>query len=143
MVFKLFLDNNRVEEVHVYAQKKTSLVDAIEKLVLEDGVELIGYKDKEAITIDLITVSCFSVIDNKVYALVENEKLLLKFRLYQLEEKLPDYFIKINQSCIANIKQIKCFDASIAGALMVKFKNGYEDYVSRRQLKCVKERMGL
>ena len=61
---------------------------------------------------------------------------------------VPNYtlgtdFIKINQSCIANIRQIQRFDTSFSGTLRVIFKNGYTDYVSRRQLKAVKERLGL
>jgi len=67
----------------------------------------------------------------------------LNHRLYQLEERLGTRFLKINQSCLANIQQIQRFDASLAGALLVIFKNGYRDYVSRRQLKTVKERMGF
>ena len=67
-----------------------------------------------------------------------------KKRLYKIEEMLEDDdFIKINQSCIVNIKMIESFDASIGGALMIKLKNGYRDYISRRQIKAVKERLGL
>ena len=71
------------------------------------------------------------------------EKFEIKTRLYVIEEKLPENFIKINQSCIANINQIERFDASISGTLKIRFKNGYTDYVSRRQLKNVKERIGI
>ena len=52
-------------------------------------------------------------------------------------------FVRINQSCIANINQIKKFSASFNGFLQVHFKNGYIDYVSRRELKNVKERVGI
>ena len=54
-----------------------------------------------------------------------------------------EYFVKLNQSCLANIKQIKEFKASIGGSVMVIFQNGYKDYISRRELKNVKERIGL
>ena len=86
---------------------------------------------------------CFSVEDNRVYAVTEKEKLQLKIRLYQVEEMADKGFVKINQSCVANIRHIKRFDASVSGTLRVVFKNGYTDYVSRRQLKTVKERLGL
>ena len=59
------------------------------------------------------------------------------------KQMLGEGFVKINQSCIANTKKILRFSASISGALQVTFKNGYRDYVSRRQLKTVKKRMGL
>jgi len=60
-----------------------------------------------------------------------------------LEEKLSSDFIKINQSCIVNIKKIEKFSASIYGTLNIKLKNGYSDYVSRRNMKKIKERFGL
>ena len=53
------------------------------------------------------------------------------------------YYVKINQSCYANIKNIKKFESTIGGSLKVIFKNNYVDYISRRELKNVKERMGL
>ena len=77
------------------------------------------------------------------FAITEKERLRLKCRLYQLEEVLPEYFVKINQSCVANIRKVARFDTSVSGTLLIKFKNGYKDYVSRRQMKAVKERLGL
>ena len=76
-------------------------------------------------------------------ALTECDRLQLKMRLYQLEEKFSDRFVKINQSCLVNMDKIARFDASIGGALMVTLKNGYKDYISRRQVKAVKDRVGL
>ena len=67
----------------------------------------------------------------------------MKKRLYQLEEQLGQDYMKINQSCLANISQISRFSASIGGSLEVVFRDGYKDYVSRRELKKVKERMGI
>ena len=108
-----------------------------------DQVGFIGYKDKEIISLDSSDIYCVSIIDNKVYAICEKEKLILKERLYILEEKLPGNFLKINQSCIANLNKVERFDASISGTLKLRFKNGYTDYVSRRQLKFIKERLGI
>ena len=75
---------------------------------------------------------------------VIDKKYQIKYRLYQLEEmEINKSFIKINQSCYANIKRIKKFDSTISGALKVIFNNGYVDYIARRELKNFKERMGL
>lgn len=142
MKFKIVIDKSREEEVIVYAHAETKLTDEIERLVSENSFELIGYKNKNAVKFSLNEVNCFSVEGGKVYAFTE-EKLLLKSRLYKIEENLSESFIKINQSTIANVRMIKKFDASLGGSLRVIFKNGYSDYVSRRQLKKVKERLGL
>lgn len=143
MKFRFFIDKSREEEVIVYSHEKTKLVEDIENLVTENNFELIGYADREAVNLDLADVYCFTVENNKIYAVCEHEKYFLKSRLYQLEEKLSENFIKINQSCIANIRKIRKFDASFSGTLIVIFKNGYKDFVSRRNVKNVKERLGL
>ena len=143
MKYQIVLDETRPEEVLIYAHQPSRLTRSIAKLCEEDGVELIGYREKEMKPLIPGKIACFIVEDNKIYALMGNERWQLKCRLYQLEEMLPEGFVKINQSSIANIKQIERFDASISGALRVKFKNGYVDYVSRRCMKNVKERLGL
>lgn len=143
MKCRIFIDKEHEEEILIYAHEKTKLVENIEKLVSDDVFDLIGYKDREAVRLNTNDVVCFIAEDNKVYALTENEKLNIKLRLYQIEEKLSENFVRINQSCIANINKIDRFDASFSGTLVVKFKNGYRDFVSRRQVKNIKERFGL
>ena len=56
---------------------------------------------------------------------------------------LPDGFIKINQSTVANISKIARFGTSFDGSLYVTFKNGYRDYVSRRQISNVKRALKI
>ena len=143
MKLRIVIDPNRDEEITIYAHEKSHLVCEIEELVKNHSVDLIGYSENETVKLDLNDIHCFYIEDNKVFALTENEKYRLKSRLYQLEENLSDNFVKINQSCIANIKKVDRFKATVGGALTVVFKNGYVDFVSRRNLKNVKERLGL
>ena len=143
MKFRLIIDKNREEEILVYAHGKSALVEAVERLVSEEEFRLIGYIDREAVRLDFEEICRFVVEDNRVFAETAEEKYRLKFRLREIEEKMTADFIKINQSCLANINMVKRFDASVSGSLLVKFKNGSTDYVSRRQLKIVKERFGL
>ncbi len=137
------IDKEHEEEVLVFAHKRTRLVDEIESLVANGANEVTGYADGEICMLNVSDVYCFTVENNKVYAVTADNKLQIKHRLYQLEEILGDGFIKINQSCIANIRFISKFSAAFSGALNVTFKNGYTDYVSRRNVKAVKERLGV
>ena len=118
------------------------MVETIENLINETS-ELIAFNDTEAVKLEPMKVYCFTVENNKVFALTSNEKLRMKCRLYNLEETLNDNFIKINQSCIVNKNLIERFDVSFSGSMKITLKNGYSDYISRRQLKNVKERLGL
>ncbi len=136
------IDKEHEEEVLIFAHEKTKLIEDILNLINNENV-FTGYSNGEIYRLNLSEIICFIVEDNKVYALTDKDKLHIKHRLYQVEEKLSDDFVKINQSCIANIKKIKKFDTSVSGMLTVTFKNGYRDYVSRRNLKSVKERLGV
>lgn len=142
MDIKIFIDETKDEEILIYAHEKTPLIEEIERLVAESSLDLVGYTDTEAKKINLINVNCFISEDNKVFAMTD-EKLQIKLRLYQLEDMLDDNFIKINKSCIANIRQVKKVRATFSGSISVVFNNSYEDYISRRNLKSVKERLGV
>lgn len=139
----VILDKTREEEILVYARERTPLVDEIERLAAENTAQLNGFLRGEIVKLDTKDIYCFTVDGGKLYAITEKDKYLLKTRLYNVEETLDKSFIKINQSSIANINKIQKFDASISGTLKVIFKNGYTDYVSRRNIKNIKERLGL
>lgn len=140
MKIKVVIDKDRDEEILIYAKERTELVDRIERLVKgEDSI--VAKRDRVSYNIELSEVVCFISNDNKVFVHVGKEIFEVDEKLYELEESLPDNFLKINKSCIANIEKIRSFDATITGTLAVNFKNGYRDYVSRRRLKCVKERL--
>lgn len=137
------IDPNREEEILIYAHKRNALTDQIEALAQKSTAEIVGYNDKQIAPLQPSDVTCFTVEDGRVFALTRTARWQIRERLYALEERLGNDFVRINQSCIANIKEILRFDASIGGSLLVFFKNGHRDYVSRRQLKIVKERIGF
>lgn len=139
----VILDNTREEEIIIYAHQKNELIDEIERMVMGATQQITGFLNEEIIKLDTNDVFCFIIENAKLYAVCESKKYLVKTRLYNIEEMLDKNFVKINQSCIANISKIKKFDSSISGTLKVIFKNGYTDYVSRRNIKNIKERLGI
>lgn len=146
MKYTLHITDDRDEEIIIYARQKSALIDKIEKLVYVEGcgtTPLIGYLNNDIIEIKTENVFCFFIEDKKLYASLKNGDALIKKRLYEIEEILGDDFVKINQSTLANMKLIERFSVSIGAALTVHFKNGRKDYVSRRQMKLVKERLGI
>ena len=143
MDIKVFINKERPEEIIIYAHKRDELVEQLENMIVGKNKTLIGYLRDEIVTLDLNNIFCFTVENGKLYAICEKDKYLLKTRLYVIEETLDKNFIKINQSSIVNVNKISKFDASIGGALKVILKNGYVDYVSRRNTKNIKERLGL
>lgn len=139
----VILDKTRDEEILIYAHQKSELINEIERMATNDTKQITGYLRGEIVKLDTQQIYCITIDDGKLYAVCKNEKFLVKSKLYIIEDMLDNCFIKINQSSIANINKILKFDASISGTLKIVFKNGYVDYVSRRNIKNVKERLGL
>ena len=112
MIFKLFIDKNCQEEVIVNAHERTPLVDKIERLVLQDDRrdQLPGYLEDEIIMLGINEIECFIVEGEKTYAVCNGGKqYLIKNRLYELEQYLPEDFERISKSAIANWKKILKF----------------------------------
>jgi DNA-binding LytR/AlgR family response regulator len=146
MKYTLHITDDRDEEIIIYARHRSDLTDKIEKLVYaekEKDTPLIGYLDSDIIKITPEEVYCFFIEDKKLYASLKKGDALIKKRLYEVEETLNDDFVKINQSTVANMKLVDRFSVSIGATLTVHFKNGRKDYVSRRQMRAVKERLGI
>ena len=136
------IDPAREEELLIYAHERTPLVDELERLA-STAPTLIGYDEGHIATLSPAEVCCVYTEEGRVYACTEHKKWQLRTRLYTLEAELGQSFIRINQSCLVNRAHIVRFETAIGGALRVVLCNGYRDYVSRRQLKTVKERIGF
>ena len=89
----VIIDDSR-EEIIIYTKQKTKLIEKIEQLASENESSLLGYKNGEVVLLEFDDVYCFVVENNKVYAVCENDKYLLKLRLYQIERMMNDDFIK-------------------------------------------------
>lgn len=143
MKFSLHIDEDREEEVIIFAHENRAVFAEIQRLLAGMESNLMGYEGDSIVVLQPKEVSCFVTGDDKVFAIMGKHRYIVKKRLYQLEEQLGGDYLKINQSCLANIRQISRFSASIGGSLEVVFRDGNRDYVSRRELKRVKERMGI
>ena len=75
MKCKTIIDKNREEEVIIYAHERNETVESIERIVSSTQLELIGYSGKSAVKLEWSEVYCFSVEDNRVYAVTEKEAL--------------------------------------------------------------------
>lgn len=146
MIFKLFIDKTCQEEVIATVRARTPVIDEIERLVLQDSLpdQLPGYLDDEITMLEIQNVECFLVEREKTYALYcDGKRYLVRKRLYELEELLPDSFEKINKSVIANWKQIVKFKVQLSGAVDAVFRSGYVECISRRCFAELKRRYAL
>jgi len=62
-------------------------------------------------------------------------------RLYELEKSLPEWFIRINKSSLANERRLEKYALGFGGAVDAVFKSGHREYVSRRCFAEIKRRL--
>lgn len=146
MIFKLFIDKNCREEVIANVHERTPLINEIERLVLQDNIsdQLPGYIEDEITMLDIQSIECFVVEDEKTFAVYKDtNRYLIKRRLYEIEEILPGNFERISKSAIANWKKIAKFKVQLSGAVDAVFNSGYTECISRRCFAQLKRRYGL
>lgn len=143
MKFTLIIDKDSEEELILRIREKREIADKIESLVKDEPTVIFGYDGADTVPLSEGEIYVFFLEDSKLYAKTEDKKYRLKMRLYEVEGIIGEGFVKINQSCIVRIDKIKKFEAAFSGALSVILKNGYRDYISRRQVSAVKRAVGI
>ena len=146
MKFKMIIDPTKDEEIVVTPHAPSELTEKIQQLVQEyTGTDRVAAYLEDDIQMLLFTeIACITVIDGKTVAVdSKGKRYRLKQRLYELEAILPQSFIRINKSAIANDRRIERFAANFSGAVDVVFQGGYREYVSRRCFAEIKRRYHL
>lgn len=146
MKYKLIIDRDAQEEIVATVNAPSSLTEEIENLILRySGSEyIIGFRDDEMRKLAFSEIECVITEDRKVIAIdAQCNKYIIKDRLYELEESLPSYFIRINKSALANEHRILRFDVTFSGGVDAVFACGYKEYVSRRCFAQIKRRYGI
>ncbi|MBR6530775.1 MAG: LytTR family transcriptional regulator [Clostridia bacterium] len=144
MKFTLIVDETREEEVQMFVHRESPLSSAVESLVTgktpADKLVAVG-EDGELLLLPFDEVECIFVLDTKTFAhTTEGKRFRLKSRLYEIEAKLPPYFLRINKSCIANEHHLRAFHPTFSGGVDAVFASGFSDYVSRRAFSDIKRR---
>ncbi|WP_198141146.1 LytTR family DNA-binding domain-containing protein [Companilactobacillus ginsenosidimutans] len=100
-----------------------------------------GYSEGSVYSIALSDVLFFETNDRNIYAHTTDNSYLVHHRLYELEDNLPNNFLRISKSSILNVDEILSLSTSVTGNL-VQFRDSYKSvYVSRRFLKELKNRL--
>ena len=142
MKFRLIISKEKEEEVVATVHARSPLIDEIEALISKHTDRIPGYTEDDIQMLSVSQIECITVLDGKTYAIdAKNRKYRLKLRLYELEQQLPSFFIRINKSTLANENALDRFTVTVAGSVDAVFKCGYREYVSRRCFAQIKRRL--
>lgn len=146
MEVKLNIDKDRQFETVVFNIKALTpkLNALIEELTKADN-HVILHKGDEILFVDPREIVAFSTRDSKVgVVLKDNSECFIKKKLADLEEEFAIHnMIRISKSAIINTREIKKFIMQYNSTILVQFKNGYQEYVSRRYVKRIKQHFNI
>lgn len=142
---KIIIDEN-IEEPQITIQTKErtkeieQIVDAINCINEKNLRYITGYQKDKIVNISKDDVVRIRRVGRQVILETEDESLVLKKTLRQLDEELDkNTFVRISQSEIINAFKVKSLDVSITGTIIIEFSNGTTSDVSRRFVKSVRK----
>ncbi|MBO5609669.1 MAG: LytTR family transcriptional regulator [Eubacterium sp.] len=143
MIIKPDIDKRYKQiELHVCNEELNDEVKSVVRELHEIFDETIAAVDERGNRCKLAPSEIVSFYSEgqKVMALGSRGKYSVGMKLYELEEGLAKKtFVRISRSEIVNYRRIKSLDMSVTGTIKITMKNGYETYVSRRNIARIKE----
>jgi DNA-binding LytR/AlgR family response regulator len=120
------------------------ITELIKRLTDYSDQILVGYKDGEVLLIRLEDIYRIYAQNQKVMVQTQKEAVQVKFRLYELEERLAGTrLMRISNSEIVNMKKVNSLDLSMVGTITIKFDTGEKAFVSRRYVEKIKNHLGI
>ena len=125
-------------EININAPERNEEVQRIEnELLAKQNIiinNIVGMQNNDIFIINISDIITFYSEEKNNFCKTKDGVYKIKEKLYYLEDKLPiKDFIRISNSSIININHVKCFNTSIIGKIIVKFKDGTEECVSKRK----------
>ena len=121
------------------------LESLVKRLQQNQNTAITGFQGSQAVLLEPERILRLYASQGKVFAgAMDGNEYVVKARLYELEARLAsEGFVRISNSELVNLRQIKGFDLSLAGTIRVTLSNGQTTYVSRRYVGKIKERLGI
>lgn len=146
MKIRIEIDKNlREEEVVIRSRTLDERVQRIHAAV-DDAVssqrKMTFYKGETEYYLPLSEMLFFETDGSKIYAHTAADSYQSKHRLYELEEILPGYFMRVSKSTILNTRRIYSISRSVSTSCVVQFQNTHKQvYVSRFYYKPLRNRL--
>lgn len=132
--------------VTITAARLTPQLQALaQRLESEDRGRLLGWQGEQATPLDSAAITRFYAQDRGVFCQdTAGVTYALRLRLYEVEEALnPHQFVRISNSELVNLRQITALDLSLSGTIRLTLAGGGVSFVSRRNVKNIKQALGL
>ncbi len=145
MKIKIELVNEDIEEeVIIRCNSLNENVLAVQKAaseVIAGRQRFALYQGDKEFYLPLMDVLFFETDQREIHAHTVDNVYQTRYKLYELEQMLPGYFMRVSKSAILNLNQIFSVTHSLSSCL-VEFQNSHKQvYVSRYYYKPLKARL--
>lgn len=107
--------------------------------LLAYGKRITFYKGDTEYYLSLEEILFFDTEESGICAHTTHHIYQVKYKLYELEDLLPGYFMRVSKSTILNINHIYSITRSLSSSSRVEFQNTHKQvYVSRYYYKPLK-----
>ena len=145
MKIRIEIDENLEEdEVTIKCKEINQTIKRVQQSISSANLipKLIFYKNDTEYYLNINDILFFVTSENSVEAHTEKEVYKIKYRLYELEEMLPNNFVRVSKSTILNVNQIYSINRNLTSSSLVQFYKSYKQvYVSRNYNKILKQRL--
>lgn len=144
MKVHLHIEEGRELEVHIYAATYNETVEQLMKTIKTTPTEsILGYSGTDIHVLKPYDIFSIYTEEAKVFLQTDEDEFECKQKLYELEERYPTKFVRVNKSMLVNLDRIVSIQAKVLGNSQVLLTNGSHVMVSRKYFKLLKEKLGL
>ena len=127
-------------EVVIIDNLVNSSPKVVDRIRTITGRDVTFYKEDAEYFLPVSEILFFETDGGIIRAHTANDEFEAKYKLYELEDKLPFYFLRISKSTILNTHKVYSITKNLAGASKVEFQGTYKTvYCSRNYYKALKE----
>ena len=138
-------DSVNEEEVIIRCRNMNETVLRIQSAVMEQnetGHSMLLKQGGKDYYLPVEEILFFETECKAVYAHTRENILETEYKLYELEELLPGFFMRISKSAIVNLNHIYSIARNLASSSVVEFAHSHKQvYVSRNYYKALVERL--
>lgn len=105
---------------------------------------LFGVEEDHTVVLNPQDIDFVYAEKRKVFAALGRQRVEIKMKLYEVEDILNAHqFMRFSKSVIGNLNHIQRFELSFNGTLCVYFHSGNKEYISKRYVSGVKEKLSM
>lgn len=146
MKIRIELDEElQEEEIIIRCSELTEEVQEVQRAVanaISKAQKFVLYKGDTEYYLSLKEILFFETDSTGISAHTRDATYAVKYKLYELEDVLPGYFLRVSKSTILNMDQVYSIERNLTASSLVEFQNSHKQvYVSRNYYKLLKDRL--